>query len=154
MLNSDKGMRSWGCARRGREDPKAHYPHRAAELKIPLEDVLSCSVSNRASKRLLGVFRAIFRSVGSPDHRNRVYSWGRKIPGISAWRSGGFFSGWPKRPWIRVTAVGTAPRWYIPWCGAFIFPKRALIFPTYPLANKLRFNWKYFNLSKIWFLYN
>ena len=37
--------------------------------------------------------RAIFRSVGSPDHRNRVYSWGRKIPGISAWRSGGFFSG-------------------------------------------------------------
>ena len=33
---------------------------------------------------MLGVFRAIFRSVGSPDHRNRVYSWGKKISGISA----------------------------------------------------------------------
>ena len=41
---------------------------------------------------------------------------------------------------IRVNSVGTGPRLQIPWCGAFIFPKRALIFPTYPLANKLRFN--------------
>ena len=45
----------------------------------------------RNASTLLGVFRAIFRSVGSPDHRNRVYSWGRKISGISAWRSEGFF---------------------------------------------------------------
>ena len=44
MLKSDKGMRS-SPTRRGKEDPKAHYPQRAAELGIPLKDVLSCSVS-------------------------------------------------------------------------------------------------------------
>ena len=44
-----------------------------------------------ASKMLLRVFGAVFRSAGSPDHRHRAYSWGRKISGISTWRSLIFF---------------------------------------------------------------
>ena len=82
------------------------------------------------------------RFLGRLGHRTTAIVSARGVArnpwnGISAWRSGGFFSGWPgwpKRPWIRVNSYLPGQRWYMPWCGAFIFPKRASIFPTYPLA--------------------
>jgi len=72
---------------------------------------------------LLGVFGAVFRSVGSPDHCYRAYSCGRNISEISTWRSGGFFRSTEtsmnkhKLSWYR-PEVALAVVWALCFCDA------------------------------------